>query len=377
MSDALTASAPGKIILMGEHAVVYGRPALVAALNLRARAHVFPAPDLEPSDVDLRLPDLGRRETLSRGDFVAYADAARERWERHRKGEGTGDFGDVRGDDPAHVVKVALGESMRLQGAGAPDRGAARRAGVRLRVDSQLPVGAGFGSSAAVAAAVARAWLAWHGVSLSEGSMERLLLEVERRQHESPSGVDGAAVLRGGTIWAERRGEGGGLEARAGNVSPSHLERLHVVDTGTPAQDTGAVVAAVRERRSRRTGRIEEVLDVMGEATRRFRRVMGDPASSPDEIMELMRRFQRGLEKLGVVPRRVRQLVRAVEARGGAAKISGAGALESPPEGPPGGGALLVYHPVPGAPAGWGALEGLPFYGVELGAEGQRLDSGA
>lgn len=374
MPQEVAASAPGKIILMGEHAVVYGHPALVAALDLRARARLSAAGDLDAAAVNLRLPDLGRRETLSRGDLLAYAEAARERWERHRAGEGGGDFAAVRGGDPAHVVKVALGEAFRAlrerDGAAAAGPGA----GLRLHVTSELPVGAGFGSSAAVAAAVVRACLAWHDVALAPDEMEGLLLEVERRQHESPSGVDGATVLRGGAVWAEPRPDGDGLDTRAGELSGAHLQRLRVVDTGTPEQDTGKVVAAVRDRRDRRPEHIDGVLEAMGETTRRFRRALADAARPAADVIALVRRYERGLEELGVVPPRARRLVRAVEERGGAAKISGAGALASPPDGPPGAGALLVYHPEPDAPTGWDVLEGLPFYGVELGAEGQRLD---
>lgn len=377
MSGAVVASAPGKIILMGEHAVVYGRPALVSALGLRARARVVGAPDLAPGRVEVCLPDVDRREIFSRDDLLGYADETRDRWKRHRAGEGSGNFADVRGDDPAHVVKVAVGEALRrTRERRAPSSSdPAAGAGVRLRVESQLPVGAGFGSSAAVAAAVLRAWLAWHDVEIGPPAMERLLLDVERRQHESPSGVDGATVLQGGAIWAEPRDEEDGLHTEPAELSAAHLEHLRVVDTGTPAQDTGTVVAAVRELRSRHRERIEGVLDAMGEATRRFRRVLADAGAGPGEVVASIRSFQRGLEELGVVPPRVRRLVRAVEARGGAAKISGAGALESPPEGRPGGGALLVYHPDPGASDDWNELEGLPFYGVDLGAEGQRVDA--
>jgi mevalonate kinase len=59
----ISATAPGKIILFGEHAVVYGRPALAAPITqLRARAEIEPngAPD-----VALVAPDLGRRALLS------------------------------------------------------------------------------------------------------------------------------------------------------------------------------------------------------------------------------------------------------------------------------------------------------------------------
>lgn len=363
------ATAPGKIILMGEHAVVYGRPALVAALGLRVRARLERASDLDANEVELRLPDVGCRETVPLQELLAYAEAARERWERHHEAGGTGDFRAVRGEDPAHVVKVALGEASR-----AADRPRPAVPGLRLTVTSDVPVGCGFGSSAAVGAAVSGVWLAWHGVSLSGAERERLLLDVERRQHESPSGVDGAAVLRGGAIWAQPRAGGKGLRVRSEELHADHLARFRVVDTGTPAQDTGTVVAAVRRRRDRRPDRVEAILDRMGESTRRFRRAVGDGNAAFGEVARPIRTYQRGLEGLGVVPPGARRVVREAEARGGAAKISGAGALESPPRGPPSAGALLVYHPEPDGVAAWEPLEGLTVYGVEVGAEGHRVE---
>ena len=96
-------------------------------------------------------------------------------------------------------------------------------------------------------------------------------------------------------------------------------------------------------------------------------------AEAPDRLaLHLGRLIQRaiaGLEELGVVPKPVRDLVRRVEAEGGAAKVSGAGSAYGP-----GAGCLLVYHPEPERIAGWSFLEGLSFYPVRLGAAGLRAE---
>ncbi len=75
------------------------------------------------------------------------------------------------------------------------------------------------------------------------------------------------------------------------------------------------------------------------------------------------------LAERGVVPPRPCKIVRQVEARGGAAKISGAGALSGA-----GAGSLLVYHPRPEEIDGWRFLNGLERVGVRLGAKGVRLE---
>ncbi|HEX3527264.1 MAG TPA: hypothetical protein VH988_09365 [Thermoanaerobaculia bacterium] len=358
-------STPGKLILMGEHAVVYGRPALVAAIDLRLTARLAPR---SGEAVHLDLPGLRHSEELSWNALRAYARAVRERWEGYAERPGAQGFRELRGDDPAHVVKVALGEAGEWL-ASARD---VHLTGLRLRIDSDLPIGSGFGSSAATATAVIAGCLAAHDfadltISTNLSLIERLALDVERRQHGFPSGVDGATVLYGGVLWA-RRLPAGALERERITARSPLLDRLRVYDTGTPADQTGAVVAAVRERRDRDPARVEELLDRMETATRSFRAVLEQPGGDdPDRDLHLVREHEACLEALGVVPDEVRAIVRRVEGEGGAAKISGAGSLRGP-----GGGSLLVYHPEPERISGWSFLRPFLFYPVHLGAPGFR-----
>uniref|UniRef100_A0A7N4PKG7 Mevalonate kinase n=1 Tax=Sarcophilus harrisii TaxID=9305 RepID=A0A7N4PKG7_SARHA len=58
LTEALLVSAPGKVILHGEHAVVYGKVALAEALDLRTFLQIKPHKD---GKVSLRLPNLGTK----------------------------------------------------------------------------------------------------------------------------------------------------------------------------------------------------------------------------------------------------------------------------------------------------------------------------
>jgi mevalonate kinase len=364
MRRPVEVSAPGKLIVMGEHAAVYGRPALIAAIDLRLTARLSPLPPEESGEVRLDLPGLGHSETTTWDALRAYSRAARERWSRYAEHPAPAAFQEVRGKDPAHVVKIALGETAEdlLLGQAVLD-------GALLRIDSGLPVGSGFGSSAAAATAVVAALLAFAGVGSEADEPDperiaRLALEVERRQHGLPSGVDGATVLQGGVLWA-RRTASGGIESERIAVRSDLLRRLRVYDTGMPAEPTGAVVAAVRALREDDPGRHELTLDRMEAATRALRGELEDAAAGPDRSLHLIREQEACLEDLGVVPGEVRSLVRRVEAEGGAAKISGAGSLSGP-----GAGSLLVYHPDPERVARWEFLRPFPFHPVHLGAPG-------
>jgi mevalonate kinase len=360
-------SAPGKLILMGEHAAVYGRPALIAAIDLRLTARFSPLPSGETRipEVQLDLPGLGHVESTSWEDLRAYARATRDRWDRYAERPAPAAFQEVRGEDRAHVVKTALGEVAEALTQGKPGS-----EGLRLRVESELPIGSGFGSSAATATAVVAGLLAYFGKEDGLEQIAHLALEVERRQHGLPSGVDGVTVLHGGVLWA-RRLESGHLEVEPLAVRSPLLDSLRVYDTGTPSEPTGAVVAAVRALRERDPSYHEELLDRMEAATRAFRDLLqGDPAGDPDRALHLIREHEACLEGLGVVPEQVRNLVRQVEDEGGAAKISGAGALSGP-----GAGSLLVYHPDRERVARWTFLRPFPFHPVHLGAPGFRREA--
>lgn len=243
--------------------------------------------------------------------------------------------------------------------------------GLSLRVHSQLPIGSGFGSSAATAVAVIAATLACRGLPLDPGQIEALALEVERRQHGLPSGVDSATVLFGGLLWARRLPAGGLATERLAATSPL-LRRLRVYDTGMPAESTGAVVAAVRARRDRDPAAHELLLDRIEAATRGFRAQLELPQEDAAATLALIRECQACLEELGVVPKEVRALLRRVEAEGGAGKLSGSGALSGP-----GGGCVLVYHPETERTAAWPFLKSLSFHSVHLGAEGLRRETDA
>jgi mevalonate kinase len=274
----------------------------------------------------------------------------------------------MRGLDPAHVIKVALGEAADFLDAqeSAPPAG---EPPLDLHLSSDLPVGSGFGSSAAAAAAIVTGFLLYRGAEAPLEVVEPLALEVERRQHGTPSGVDTAAVLRGGVLWA-RKLASGGLETEAATLRSPLLSRLRVYDTGTPAEATGAVVAAVRALRGRDPGRHEAILDRMEAATRAFRAELEREEEDPARAVALIREHQACLEELGVVPPEVRNLVRQVEKEGGAAKISGAGSLSGP-----GAGSLLVYDPAAERFAGWAFLQPYPNYPVHLGAAGLRREA--
>lgn len=357
MTNRFRASAPGKCILMGEHAAVYGRPALVAAIDRRLYATVEFQEGAAPG-VELRLPDLGVEERVGWRRLAEYAAERRRLWEEAKAGADPALFARVRGEDKAHLVKATLGELLL-------DAGIEPRAGVTLEIVSELPLGSGFGSSAACATALLLATSTALGIDLSRDQLFELALEGERRQHGAPSGVDNATVLHGGVLWVEKD-EAGKIVTRPLRLQQK-LPGLRFFQSGEPAEPTGAVVAAVRSLRAEDPASFDRRLDDMAAATRELCLELEKEEPAAARLVALFRRFEAHLEAFGVVPPEVRRLVRQIERQGGAAKISGAGSLRGP-----GAGSLLVLEPPEGLDIEWPAA--FKELKLELGAPGARLE---
>ena len=208
-----------------------------------------------------------------------------------------------------------------------------------LHVKSDLPVGSGFGSSAAVAVGLVGGVLCFMEGVAARPLVDRIAFDVERRQHGMPSGVDHRTVLQGGILWAERSSGGELLTTpvEGGQLLGSRIQVLH---TGQPSETTGDVVAAVRQLAYEDQAGFDRLLHRMESSVDGFRDWLRSGAGDLDRAITAIRDYETCLEAIGVVPASVQQAIREVEALGGAAKISGAGALSGEAAG-----CLLVCWP--------------------------------
>ena len=189
-----------------------------------------------------------------------------------------------------------------------------------------------------------------------------MVLEVERRQHGFPSGIDHQTVLRGGVVWARSGPERGHAQLDA--LSLAEWSQPTIIDTGAPDQSTGEVVEEVRRRVG---GDSYPGWQMMHEATTEFRRCLESGADPVSPV----RVYQSELERLGVVPTRVAEWIRTWEDGGGAAKISGAGATRGDRAG------CLLAYPLPDGTAAqeFGLPEGWRVYNPTIGGRGLDIDS--
>lgn len=360
-TPATRVRAPGKLILMGEHSAVYGEPALVCALGLHLSIALEPAAPSKP--VRILLPSFSHDESTSWEALVTFSEHAAERWRAFAADPAGVPFSTVGAGGGAGLTRLALGEAARAA--------TGRLPGCTVRVEGELPHGAGFGSSAALAVGLLLACRAAFSLPWTDEALEAAALDVERRQHGLPSGVDGATVLRGGVVWAERADDGS-LRVTPSSPDADHMRRFRILHTGTPRHPTGDIVAAVRERVEGEGPHARARLARMGSTTREFRRVIEGGGRASDAV-RLIRSYHADLDALGVVSPRVRERIAAAEAAGGAAKISGAGALDDGAAPGEGGGSILAYHPEQGGLDAWLRETGATPIDAALGVAGAQV----
>lgn len=334
-------SAPGKLVIAGEYAVVEGRPALVAAVDRRAVCRVEAAPVLQVS-------------ALGRGPLVA-----REQWgEIFFPDDDTGAFALT-----AAVMTEAMARGVELPTAHIvleSDR-------FSLRDRQGRPLKLGLGSSAAVAVALAAA-LTGDASRAELLSILRVADAGHRRFSQGRgSGVDVAAAAWGGVIRFEREGPGRPMVAEPWPLCPPGLSLVCAFageSTSTRAFLEGVEAFAGRDR--------AQHLQSMDEIERGTLELLeaAQPGEDPRVFLAAIDRCRRALQRLGeragvdIVSAPHREIAKIARAFGGAAKPSGAG----------GGDVAICFVPHDARAALSDALEaaGYPVTLLEVGAPGVR-----
>ncbi|HCH66213.1 MAG: mevalonate kinase [Deltaproteobacteria bacterium] len=267
-----TGRAPAKLIVTGEHSVVYGHPALAVAVDRWTHVRLTRLESAQPTTVR-------SRDT-----------------------------------SPTPALVAALGTLIPASG-------------VAVDISTDIPIGRGMGSSASLALAAVRAWLALSSRKASFDAVNNQVFAIEQVFHGTPSGVDHGVMMRGGVVRFEKTSAGPRLQA-----VPTPTLPLVVFDSGV-AGCTRTLVADVRER----SGTLQPVLDAIGALSRQIISSIRTPAPLP-HLGTLFTENHRLLRQLGVSTPTINRLVEFALAHGAlGAKLSGAG----------GGGVVIALAPDP------------------------------
>lgn len=277
--QTFSASAPGKVILFGEHAVVYGYPAIAVPVQQLSAVVTIKESDengfgqilIDAPDIDLHT----RLESLPLDHPLALAI--------------TGTLSVLQLTNPLSF---------------------------EIKINSTIPIAGGLGSGAAVSVAIIRALSRFFKIPLTNEQISNLAYEVEKKHHGRPSGIDNTVITYAQPIFFQR-------EKPFEILPPKHPFTLLIADTGI-ASPTASAVAGVRQRYEENPNQYVKLFEEIGEISLLARNIIN--AQDPIQLGPLMNRNHHLLQQIGVSCDSLDRLVSSAIAAGAyGAKLSGGG----------------------------------------------------
>jgi len=276
---AITAQAPGKTILFGEHAVVYGFPAIAVPLNcVQLKVSLLGAPGRQSGAIRIFNRDSGEEFLLP----------------------------DLPDQHPLRAALRVIADGLKVNHLPAAD----------LTISSTIPVASGLGSSAALAVSLARVFSQFLGFNLPDSRVNELAYEIEKFQHGTPSGIDNSVVAFNRPVYFIK------------GQPPEFLTftqplTLVVADTGIRSL-TRDVVADVKRHMEEKTEDVKPLLSGIGEIALSAKKKLTEADLAA--IGSLMNENHHFLYELGVSCQELERLVRAARQAGAwGAKLCGGG----------------------------------------------------
>lgn len=267
-----TGEAHSKLILVGEHAVVYGQPAIAIPFPLKVRA-----------EVKMSIGEITIESLLYTGTIDGMP----------REMNGI-----------SECIKNAL---MHLN---KPLKD------LNIKVSSEIPLGRGLGSSAAVATAIVRGIFLYFNMTITKEELFSLVEISESHAHGKPSGIDMMAVASNSPIYFKRQ------EGVCYFKAPKPLYMV-VADSGKIG-DTRSAVEKVRNNHLADTKGIDTVVNRIGEITDKAREAIS--RGELRNLGTLLNKNHEELKTLGVSDDLINSMVdTAMRAGAIGAKLTGGG----------------------------------------------------
>jgi mevalonate kinase len=337
-------SAPGKCIIIGDHAVVYGEPAIIAAIGKRSWVEAE-----KHTKVRVYSRSQSQRAEWLYDDVIDSAMQARAMW---MKGFESKDFSRLFGyvRDGQNFKKVAIGIILHRLNIGS---------GVSVTTYGDIPIASGLGSSSALAVSLIKAISELYEKTLTSEEVNMIALDIEKMVHGTPSGGDNTASAYGGLIWFQKDGRGKPCLESLRSEVPYRLENFVLSYIRKPAKSTGELVSMVRDLDP---GLREPRIKAIGKAAKEMRKALRE--KDFPRVKELINLAWKNLSELGLSIPEADAVIGKIREIGGAAKLCGAC----------GGGIMLAYHEDKESLKKVIRDAGFTPWETELGAEGVRVE---
>lgn len=256
-------SAPAKVILSGEHAVVYGKPGLVSAINKRLEFSLWEAAK-KTNDKNVLLISQIVKDYLKKAKI---------------------DFVDKQ---------------------------------FNFKIVSEIPIGRGLGSSAALSVTSAAAFLEFYTErQFEKENINNIALQIEKYFHQNPSGVDNSAACYGGLILYQKKVKIKNLDYRIPKIIE---EKLFLIDSGKPKETTGEMVDFVGAKS------VGMILDEIEITTKKLEESIAK--ENINLFKESLVNNENLLQQLDIVSEKTKKLLEDLS-KFGVGKVTGAGGRQT------------------------------------------------
>ena len=292
--------APGKIILTGEHAVVYGCPALGVAIKQHAHAHLT---HNNERNVCLSIPALKIKTSMQINELKRLYKKLDSLYTENDKTAARATHSYL--SRPEELCFYAIADflnSYRIHSAN-----------LMITLTTNIPIGAGMGSSASVLTALYLGLHSHYSITVEKQALVKEVAHAERLQHACISRLDPHITVNGGFT-----------QYRDNTITHPDIsldKNWYLINTGTAASSTGECVSRVRNHFIDSTIRSD-----FKDLAINFIQALKDKKSQ--SVSQAIIENQRLLQHIGIVPEKVSDFIRQLKHRYGiAAKISGAGSV--------------------------------------------------
>ena len=288
-------SAPGKLMLFGEHAVVYGRPCLVSAVDTR---------------LSISIKKISQKKVKIKALQVGITDFQKSLESIRLQGQSLQSV-----DKRCCFVEAAIGNFYRKYGLKYGGK-YELDSGFELEIKNGFSCKYGLGSSSAVTVCMIKALSEIFGMKLSKKEIFDLAYKAVLQVQGVGSGFDVAAAVWGGILFYRSGGK---------KIIPLNVKKLPLVIaySGTKA-DTPTLIRKVQSLRFKRSNYVEKMFDKIEKAVEKGKRDL--ERENWENLGKLMTKNQELLAKLGVSTPKIDKLIKsALKAGAYGAKLSGAG----------------------------------------------------
>lgn len=296
---SLIARAPAKLIISGEHSVLYGQPALAMSIDRYTSTTTTWSAS---ANIHFDFLDLSYAKSYTSQALRNIAKNLHDDYSNFLAGEKNISNVIKR---PFELLQYSVSRLLDVLNIKLPH-------GVNISVGSNIPMSCGLGSSAAAIVSTVSALSALLHCNWGRADQLSFCREVENLQHGKSSGLDLHLVTYGGCV----RFENGLAQSRPVPKIP-----LSIVNTGKPKSSTGTCVTQVTPMFTKDPALANEFAVITNQI---------DAAMAANDLLEFKRGIRANhslLRRIGVVPEKVANFINEIETAGGAAKICGAGAV--------------------------------------------------